>query len=422
MPVIDHIDGPNRDIYLHSDTVGVDVHPMDIYREMRALRRTDETLRQFDVFLTAQGNLPKGGGKFTERYVICMGGTRIIPFDISHEITVIGVIITDDGQEGIACFDRSSLTATTIVDINYVPPQVEVVRAEAELAAIRSAGFGQVVALDPVGGVPGTGNTLDGSAIGTHKTPSNNVPDTLTIASNEGIETIVIHGAVTITTGHNVSELHLKGENAITTYLTLEAGAVAVDTKFSEMFIINSVFDGKSYVYKSYLENVSNIEGYIENSILSQNIQISNNQPTYIIDCKSACFGVGTEVPVIDMSAGNLHLAFRNWSGPIRIINSTDPNNTVCFDSVSAATVDIDASCTEGTMILRGVITHTNNSTMTVNSSTQLDPRELDEIWQLQGLDADNPMTVTPTTRNVGSISQAISGNGVTTSTVTRNP
>ena len=127
MPVIDHIDGPNRDIYLHADTVGGSVHPIDIYKEMRALRRTDEALRKFDVFLTARGNDSKGGGKFTERYVICNGGTRIIPYDVSHTLTVTGTIITDDGQEGISCFDRSPNAPTTVVDINYVPPQVEII-------------------------------------------------------------------------------------------------------------------------------------------------------------------------------------------------------------------------------------------------------------------------------------------------------
>jgi len=127
MTLIASIDGVNRDIYLHADTVGATVHPIDVYKEMRALRRTDESLRKYDVFLSAYGNVAKGGGKFTERYVRCNLGTRIIPYDTSHEITINGTIITDDGQEGIACFDRAPLTPTTVVDINYVPPQVEVI-------------------------------------------------------------------------------------------------------------------------------------------------------------------------------------------------------------------------------------------------------------------------------------------------------
>ena len=45
---------------------------------------------------------------------------------------------------------------------------------------------------------------------------------------------------------------------------------------------------------------------------------------------------------------------------------------------------------------------------------------KVDDIHKLEGLDLANPMTVTPTSRNAGTISQTISGDGETTSTVTR--
>lgn len=127
MPLIDHIDGPNRYIYLHLDSVGVDIHPMDIYKEMRTLRATDESLRKYDVFLSAFGNVDKGGGTATERYVVENLGTRIIPYDQSQKLTIIGTIITDDGQQGRDCFDRSPLTPGVEVDIDYQPPQVEII-------------------------------------------------------------------------------------------------------------------------------------------------------------------------------------------------------------------------------------------------------------------------------------------------------
>ena len=127
MPLIDHIDGVNRDIYLSADTVGASIHPIDIYKEMRALRRTNESLRKFNLFLEAKGKDSKGSGKFTERFVRCLEGTRIVPYDTSHDLTVTGTIITDDGQEGNACFDRSPLAPTTTVNINYFPPQVEII-------------------------------------------------------------------------------------------------------------------------------------------------------------------------------------------------------------------------------------------------------------------------------------------------------
>ena len=127
MPIIDSIDGENRRIFLSADTVGTSINPIDIYKEMRTLRRTDEDLRKFRLYMSASGNVPKGSGKFTERLVTLLQGTRIVPFNTDHELTITGTIITDDGQEGIAAFDRSTLDLNTSVDINYVPPQVEII-------------------------------------------------------------------------------------------------------------------------------------------------------------------------------------------------------------------------------------------------------------------------------------------------------
>ena len=128
MPYIDHIDPINRDIYLHADTVSMaTIHPIEIYWEMRTLRRVDESLRRYRLFMEARGNDPMGGGKATERYVRLLNGTRIVPYDASHALTIVGIIITDDGQSGISCFDRTPLSSTTRVDINYAPPQVEVI-------------------------------------------------------------------------------------------------------------------------------------------------------------------------------------------------------------------------------------------------------------------------------------------------------
>jgi hypothetical protein len=127
MALIDYIDGANRDIYLHEDTVGASIHPIDVYKEYRTLRRTTEALRVWAPLMLAKGNDAKGGGKFTERYVVLLDGARVVPYNVSHTLTVVGTVITDDGQEGISCFDRSPLSGTTIVDINYVPPQVEVI-------------------------------------------------------------------------------------------------------------------------------------------------------------------------------------------------------------------------------------------------------------------------------------------------------
>lgn len=120
MAVIDHIDGIDRRIYLHSDTVNVGLTSFDsFYREYRTMREMDAELQKFAPFLVAEGNFPKGGGKFTPRYIKLLDGCRIVPYNTSHTLLVTIEIITDDRKSGIECFDRLPLSLTTRVDIDY---------------------------------------------------------------------------------------------------------------------------------------------------------------------------------------------------------------------------------------------------------------------------------------------------------------
>jgi hypothetical protein len=127
--MIERIDPVNRKIFLDSSTVDSTIQPIDIYREMRTLRRTNEELRKYDLFATMQGAKKKSpdGSRRTERYLVLLAGTLIVPYDTSHTLTVDGTIITDTGLEGTECFYRASLSQNVEVDINYVPKQVEVI-------------------------------------------------------------------------------------------------------------------------------------------------------------------------------------------------------------------------------------------------------------------------------------------------------
>ena len=144
--LIDHIDAPNRLIYLSASTVNTAVHPIEIYKEMRTLREVDTSIRGYDIFLKAYGNVPKGGGKATERYVQTIAGTKIVPFNTSHVLSIVGTIITDDGSEGVECFDRLLLDPLVTVDINYVPPQVEIITINIGGSALTSEEHNKLMA------------------------------------------------------------------------------------------------------------------------------------------------------------------------------------------------------------------------------------------------------------------------------------
>lgn len=148
--MIASIDPINRKIYLDATTVDATIQPIDIYREMRTLRATNEALRPYDVFMTMKGADKKNpsGSKRTERYLVLLGGTLIVPYDTSHTLTVGGTIITDTGLEGVATFDRSNLSIGVTVNINYVPPQVEVITITTGGSALTQAEHDKLIGLD----------------------------------------------------------------------------------------------------------------------------------------------------------------------------------------------------------------------------------------------------------------------------------
>lgn len=163
MRLITNIDGTTspRRINLDVSTINTSFNPIELYKEMRALRRLNIPLRSFDVFMAAFGNVPKGGGKFTERYVR-LKDCVIVPFDTDHTLTITGTVISDTGVEGVLVFDTSTLTAGTAVNINYVPPQAEVIQIssgsglspaqDAKLNSIPSDPWDEVVPSNPTVG------------------------------------------------------------------------------------------------------------------------------------------------------------------------------------------------------------------------------------------------------------------------------
>lgn len=127
MPLLLTSDYPNKRIYLSVDSVGVDVQPMDVYKELRAERRLDETKRTFDPMMDAFGNDPAGPSN-TPRFANLANGCRFVPYDGSHVLSIIGALInTAEGLAGVDLFDRAPLSVGVEVDIDYQPPQVEII-------------------------------------------------------------------------------------------------------------------------------------------------------------------------------------------------------------------------------------------------------------------------------------------------------
>jgi hypothetical protein len=121
---IDHLDFKNKLIFLKTGTVTY--HPVDdLYKEVRYIRSHDYSLRNMRMPITAEGAIPKGGGKFTPRLAILRYGWRIVPQNVTHSLYISGEQITDDGQSGPACMNTAVLDAGVSVTIHYEPATAE---------------------------------------------------------------------------------------------------------------------------------------------------------------------------------------------------------------------------------------------------------------------------------------------------------
>lgn len=130
MALIDSINGATRRVFIDpAAAVGgvLTFHPtVDLYAAYKAMRAADESVRPFNSFMRADGNLPKGGGKFTPRFTVLLEGTKVvIPAGVT-EVNVTGELLTDDGSKP---FDTSLVVGACV--INYQPAEAEVIKVTA---------------------------------------------------------------------------------------------------------------------------------------------------------------------------------------------------------------------------------------------------------------------------------------------------
>jgi hypothetical protein len=260
------------------------------------------------------------------------------------------------------------------------PNQVSLVPSNsAGLVGIRATEDGAYdgrVVYDPVNGVAGTGYP-----IGTYARPSNNVADAKLIAQVRGLgEFQLAPGNYSFGAGDDLSGFVVCGSHAIRTFVQVAAATTVTDVQFEDLILNTSTLDGNTYLKHCVVSEVGGFFGFAEGCVLTGNITITpNTANTYFVDCKSGCVGLGTtDLPKIDLSAPGTHnLAFRNWAGPIKFVNSTNAANTVCLDVGGGGEVIIDSTCTAGMIYIRGVSSITNTSGMTVLTDAQISKADM---------------------------------------------
>jgi hypothetical protein len=254
---------------------------------------------------------------------------------------------------------------------------------------------------------------------GTPLQPVNNMTDALSIASSRGFRTFYIAGDITLGSSIDFDESIFVGESPSKSKITINTTADVENCEFYDAEITGTL-DGGNVLKNCLISTLNYVNGYIEQCILnSATITLGGSATAHFLDCWSGVVGAAT--PTIDMGGSGQGLGLRNYNGGIKLENKSGADK-VSID-LNSGQVVLDSTVTAGDIVVRGIGRITDNSVgATVDTTHLVSGEKIDELHKLQGLDAAAPMTVTPTSRSAGSgISQTISGDGETSTTVTRN-
>lgn len=346
-PIVDLWDGENRRIYLKqgiSDYFPID----DIYKEYRNARGLEiSNIRKYNPLLKAEGNVPKGAGAFTPRYVVLLEGTKIVPFDETLQLNQLGDMITDDPDNDPTLYDISGLTVPKPIFIK--PSEAETIQLNSQ--SIEHSSFNGGVTIDIVNGESGVdGGT--GTPIGTPLRPSNNEADAHTIALKNGFKKIFIIGDILLDDLEvDWIGFEFVGESAIKTLITIDPSADVFNCEFYDCTVTGTL-DGTSQIERGVTTDLDFVDGYIYKCAIGPGtITLGTSTICNIFSCYSTV--PGTSTPVIDMAETGV-LALRDYNGGVLLKNYTG-NGSHSID-LARGQIKLDsATITSGTFVIRGI-------------------------------------------------------------------
>lgn len=279
-------------------------------------------------------------------------GWRIIPPEEDIEIVLSGNLFKTDqdldmilptvgGFNVLTTIQRSSLSL-----IEFTPSSSALV--DADLLAIDKA-----VHID----------VRDGSdlAAGTNAAPVKTVAAARVIADANGLKEYHFRGAITLDSDHD--RWTFVGDSSGFFDEVACAGFSVDEAKFEGCKIQGVTDNSQIEAFQCELDELSGAYGFFRECVLLNNFYVDNDTAirSYIFDrCISGVAGPGrphldfTSLPTTDEQAHSVH--FRAYSGGLNLRNM-DVAHTLSLDLISG-TVGFDASCAEGTVVLRGTGEH----------------------------------------------------------------
>lgn len=168
-------------------------------------------------------------------------------------------------------------------------------------------------------------------------------------------------------------------------------GSQDVDNSHFENLTVTGTQGGTGMIQVKMcmLNAVTDLEGWIEHTLLTGNTTVRAGTTTTFSWCNSGVPGGST--PELTFGAGVVAVAFRDYSGGLQI-NSMTGDDTMSFDC-SIGQFIIDATCSGGTLHARGNHTLTDNASgaVTVTDDARIDVAQINAQADLALTDYDGP-------------------------------
>jgi hypothetical protein len=205
--------------------------------------------------------------------------------------------------------------------------------------------------LDVVDGLPGSDYPR-----GTTTSPVDNFTDATSINTNRNLpHRYLIKGSISLTSED------MSGDDWLGTTLPTDSiafgGSTVTSAHFERLKLSGSVV-GSFTARECVLENVSGFNGFLFGGAIAGTLTLAAGE-AHVVNAYAAVTGTGSIT--IDYDGQAVSGFIPGWGGGLTITNHSNVSSSTAID-MHSGTVTIDSTCTDGTIVVRGVGTLVDNS------------------------------------------------------------
>lgn len=210
-----------------------------------------------------------------------------------------------------------------------------------------------------------TNNGLSGTQYprGTVSDPVNNLSDAQTIISVRSLpKRIHLTGSISVSGSDDISGYNIRGDSPELGSLTVAVNAVTTDLVLDSISITGDLNGDVTANSAVSFANIIDFDGKLIGCGLNGTITLGTGGGVTheFIDCYSEM--AGDNHPIIDCSdLSGLEVQFRRYSGGLEITNFSQSDAKMSID-LTAGSVTLASSCTDGEIVVRGVGNIVDNS------------------------------------------------------------